>query len=162
MTSCCMFDNKYGHGPHNNALLYWTADETCTTSQPLTGAFFNCVTENLIVPLTQMRVKDNQNTIETGVVVKTNIEIHRTWGQGEIFGANEDYRDFFTTQIDACQLRKDCELEIVASPESRCIGTHAGSCGVTMINKSEFTKAGGKFVPGKLVIDTNQSTFVDQ
>ena len=52
-------------------------------------------------------------------------------------------------------MRKDCELEIIASPDSKCIGPYVGSCGVTMINKSEFTKSGGIFVPGRLVVDTN-------
>ena len=59
-------------------------------------------------------------------------------------------------------MRKDCELEIIASPESKCVGTYAGNCGISMINKSPFTKAGGQFLPGRLVIDTNMATFVDQ
>jgi hypothetical protein len=46
-----------------------------------------------------MIVIDNLNNIETNAVkkanTKTNIEIHRTWGQGEIFGKIGDYRDFF-------------------------------------------------------------------
>ena len=51
-------------------------------------------------------------------------------------------------------MRKDCELEIIASPDSKCIGPYVGSCGVTMENHSNFSKNGTALVPGKLLMDT--------
>ena len=91
-----------------------------------------------MTPLTNVIIKNNANLKETDPAklldTKTNIEIHRTWGQGLKILPFGTYIDFFTVEQEGCSMRKDCELEIIASPDSKCIGPYVGNCGVTMVN----------------------------
>jgi hypothetical protein len=54
----------------------------------------------LVTPLTGVIILNNENDLEIDPVklfnTKTNIEIHRIWGQGEIYLPSGNYLDFFS------------------------------------------------------------------
>ena len=38
-------------------------------------------------------------------------------------------------------MRKDCELEFLPTPKSKCYGPNKIDCGVTMVNKKDFEES---------------------
>jgi len=64
-------------------------------------------------------------------------------------------------------MRKECKLEILSTPKSRCFGAHSVDCGVTMVNYRDFSDtytstyfpSANRLLPGKLIIDTAFSVF---